>query len=103
MKSNIGLTIALVLTLSGLPSLSAKSLPAAPERPGSGLYAFSERTPSYWRMTRGNRLYSIGRHYSAIHFYERAAYYADKFGQYNVGAMYLRGEGADFDPVQGWA
>jgi len=72
-------------------------------RPGSAMFAFDEHLPSAWRMQRGARLYAIGRHYSAIHFYERAAWYADKFGQYNVGVMHLRGEGTDFDPVQAWA
>jgi len=90
--------------ICGLASAAGAQVPDhSPARPGSALFDYNEHMPSYWLMNRGNRLYSIGRHYSAIHFYERAARYADKFGQYNVAVMHLKAEGTDFDPVRAWA
>ncbi|AKS42427.1 tetratricopeptide repeat protein [Wenzhouxiangella marina] len=90
-------------TMMVAPAAGAEAEEPSPPRPGSALFPYHEHMPSYWLMNRARRLYSIGRHYSAIHFYERASRYADKFGQYNVGVMHLKGEGTAFDPVRAWA
>jgi hypothetical protein len=95
--------LSLSLVFGAVGVASAQESEPRPARPGSALFNYNEHMPSYWLMNRGNRLYSIGRHYSAIHFYERAARYADKFGQYNVAVMHLKAEGTDFDPVRAWA
>jgi TPR repeat protein len=93
-----------VLVVSGVVGAAlAQASEPPPARPGSALFNYNEHMPSYWLMNRANRLYSIGRHYNAIHFYERASRYADKFGQYNVAVMHLKAEGTDFDPVRAWA
>ncbi len=100
-----GLTGLLVLVCwLGDAPLAAEPPPRAePPRPGSAQFPFDEHLPSSNPMRRGGRLYDMGRHYSAIHFYERAAWYGDKFGQHNLGVMHLRGEGTEFDPVKAWA
>jgi len=92
-----------VLLLAALHVTAQELNPPKPDRPGSAMFDYQEHMPSNWLMSRAARLYSMGRHYSAIHFYERAARYADKFGQYNLGVMHLKGEGTEFDPVTAWA
>ncbi|QKK03311.1 MAG: sel1 repeat family protein [Pseudomonadota bacterium] len=66
-------------------------------------YPFHEHTPSAEAMTRAARAYAAGMHETALMHYLEAARWADKFAQYNVGVMHLRGEGTEFDPVRAWA
>jgi len=92
------ITIALLLLAGGSPPVAAQ-----PDYPGSRAYPYHEHTPSAYPMERARRAYRAGWHFSAYHHYLSAARWADKFAQFNVGVMYLRGEGVDFDPVRGWA
>jgi len=62
-----------------------------------------ENTPSAIHMDQAQRAYERGLYLAAMEQYRIAAQWGDKFGQYNIGVMYLRGEGVDFDPVRGWA
>lgn len=71
--------------------------------PGPAEYPYHEHTPSADEMERGRRAYRAGMHRTAFMHYRNAARWADKFAQYNVGVMYLRGEGVEFDPIRGWA
>lgn len=64
---------------------------------------YSEHVPSAREMQRGRRNYQSGNYMRAFGHYLNAAWWADKFAQYNIGVMYLRGEGVEFDPVRAWA
>ncbi|MEE4329953.1 MAG: hypothetical protein V2J10_03745 [Wenzhouxiangella sp.] len=89
--------VAVLLALTSAPAT------AQPEYPGSRAYPYHEHTPSAHRMERARRAYRAGWYFSAYHHYLSAARWADKFAQFNVGVMYLRGEGVDFDAGRGWA
>lgn len=73
------------------------------ERPGERLYAYDEHTPSQRLMVLAQRAYKAGMYEGALGHFKAAARWADKFAQYNVGIMHLRGEGTDYDPLRGWA
>lgn len=64
---------------------------------------YSEHIPSAWEMRQGRQDYQSGNYTGAFWHYMNAAVWADKFAQYNIGVMYLRGEGVEFDPVRAWA
>lgn len=72
-------------------------------RPGQNAQPYNEHTPSFQAMRSAKRAYEAGQHFSALSGFKSAARWADKFAQFNVGAMYLRGEGTEFDPVRAWA
>ncbi len=72
-------------------------------RPGSSHFPYDEHTPGARHMQQAQRAYRANMHYSAYQNYRAGARWADKFAQFNVGVMYLRGEGADFNPARGWA
>lgn len=84
-------------------ALASGQATAEPERLGDPLYRYQEHTPSANTMQRARRTYRAGRYGAAFQYYKIAAIWADKLAQYNVGVMYLRGEGVEFDPVRGWA
>ena len=75
----------------------------APPRLGSPQYPYNEHTPAYEEMIRAQRAYEAGQLGAAFTHYRNAARWADKFGQFNVGVMYLRGEHVEFDALRGWA
>lgn len=91
----------LALVLAGL-ALPAAAEEAPPRDPGLGL-GYSEHVPSAWEMRQGRQKYRSGNFTGAYWHYLNAAVWADKFAQYNIGVMYLRGEGVEFDAVRGWA
>ena len=93
----------LAITIVLLLACSSALAMAEPEYPGSRAYPYHEHTPSAHPMERARRAYRAKWYFSAYHHYLSAARWADKFAQFNVGVMYLRGEGVDFDPVRGWA
>lgn len=62
-----------------------------------------ENIPSAGKMERGQEAYEAGRYEVAIQYYRQAARWADKFGQFNVGLMYLKGQGVEKDIPRGWA
>jgi len=72
-------------------------------QPAPFIYPYYEHMPSANSMDRARHAYEEGRHFRALGHYRQAAEWADKFAQYNVGVMHLRGEGTEFDPVRAWA
>ena len=80
-------------------SLSANEI----EHPGQQKYNYNEHTPSFHTTNRGMRAYQRGDHASAFSDFKLSAVGADKFAQYNIGIMYLLGEGTDYDPTRAWA
>lgn len=92
---------ALALVCAGLVTPVAAE--ESPQRdPGLGL-GYGEHVPSAWEMRQGRHKYQSGNFTAAFWHYMNAAVWADKFAQYNIGVMYLRGEGVEFDAVRGWA
>jgi hypothetical protein len=66
-------------------------------------FHFAEHTPGYDIFAAGQRAYRAGFHFSAFHKFRRAAHWADKMAQHNVGVMYYRGQSVDRDPARAWA
>lgn len=94
-----GLLLGIVLLLAFVhPPAQADSEPL-----GDPLHRYDEHTPSANTMQRARRAYRANRHRAAFEYYKVAAFWADKLAQYNVGVMYLQGQGVEFDPVRGWA
>lgn len=91
------------VALAALIVLAPAAAEEAPQRdPGLGL-GYGEHVPSAWEMRQGRQDYQAGNYMGAFWHYMNAAIWADKFAQYNIGVMYLRGEGVEFDAVRGWA
>jgi hypothetical protein len=86
--------LAALISLTGCAHISPAVAPA---------YPYYEHTPSADEMVRAQRAYEAGMHGAAIMHWRNAARWADKFAQYNLGIMYLRGEGVEFDPLRAWA
>jgi hypothetical protein len=61
------------------------------------------RTPSQQHIDPAQRAYRNGFYGAAIRRFEKAAFWADKVAQYNVGVMHFRGEGVRRDPARAWA
>lgn len=95
------------LLLAGL--LSVVSCAQAPARkpptdPDSAVQIpNTEHIPSKSKMRRAKEAYNAGRYKVAMEYYKLASRWADKFGQFNVGLMYVRGQGVESQPARGWA
>lgn len=96
-------TIALATVLAITPALAAATDRPTLERPGNSFYAYDEHTPSSRLMSDAQRAYRARMYSSALSTYKAAARWSDKFAQYNIGMMHLRGEGTEYDPLRGWA
>jgi hypothetical protein len=92
-----------LIGISVLLGAGAQETLAAVQPPGDPRFAYHEHTPSARAMERGRRAYRAGQHHAALAQFREAARWADKCGQFNVGVMYLRGEGTEFDPLRAWA
>lgn len=101
MPRSIHIFAALLMFLLPVAASGEDSL--ALDRPGDRLYAYDEHTPGQRFMILAQRAYKAGMFEGALTHYKAAARWADKFAQYNVGIMHLRGEGAEYDPLRGWA
>ena len=64
---------------------------------------YDEHTPGYYPKIRAMQAYERGDLSRAYSNFKLAAAWADKFAQFNVGMMYLNGEGTDYDPTRAWA
>ncbi|NBB68752.1 MAG: hypothetical protein GVY33_00285 [Alphaproteobacteria bacterium] len=93
------------MRFKGLLLICTGLLLAALAAPGSASSPFdvAEHTPGYTLNSEGQRAYEQGRFFDARHRFERAAYWADKLAQYNLGVIYYRGDGVDRDPARAWA
>jgi len=61
------------------------------------------RTPSQQHINPALRAYRNGFYGAAVRRFEKAAFWADKVAQYNVGVMHYRGEGVRRSPARAWA
>jgi TPR repeat protein len=64
---------------------------------------FDARTPGSRLMAQGNNAYQARQYPTAMANFIRAAYWADKLAQHNVGVMYYKGQGVERDPAHAWA
>lgn len=63
----------------------------------------AEHTPGFRLNAEGQQAWDNGRYFDARHKFKRAAYWADKLAQYNLGVIHYRGDGVDRDPARAWA
>ena len=75
----------------------------SPEQSGQWIANYDEHTPGYAPKARALRAYERGDFSRAYSDFKLASAWADKFSQFNVGMLYLNGEGADYDPTRAWA
>ncbi|WP_376693265.1 SEL1-like repeat protein [Wenzhouxiangella sp. EGI_FJ10409] len=73
--------------------------PATAESP----FRVAEHTPGYSFAVDAQESWEHGRYFDARHRFQRAAWWADKFAQYNLGVIHYRGDGVDRDPSRAWA
>lgn len=64
---------------------------------------YAERTPGHKHLSEGLDAYRAGHYFSAMSKFRNAARWADKLAQFNLGVMYLKGQGADPEPARAWA
>ena len=93
---------AMALPVAGLLGLLLIGQMAGPVFADDGL-TYADRTPGQKRMVEGHRAYRARQYATALQHYKRAAYWADKFGHYNVGVMHYHGKGAEQDVPRAWA
>lgn len=66
-------------------------------------WSYAEHTPGYRLMGEAAKFYESGWYHSARSRYFAAAWWADKLAQFNVGVMYLHGQGVERDLARGLA
>jgi uncharacterized protein len=64
---------------------------------------YDARTPGSRLMVKGNNAYQARQYPTAMANFLRAAHWADKLAQHNVGVMYYLGQGVEHDPARAWA
>jgi TPR repeat protein len=64
---------------------------------------YAEHTPGNRALSEGTRYYENGWYFTARHRFRKAARYADKMAQHNLGVIYYRGDGVERDPARAWA
>lgn len=96
-------TLHSAVTLTGIFLAAAILAGCAGIQPVGTVHPYYEQTPSADSMRHARRAYQTGMYTRALNHYREAAVWADKFAQYNVGVMHLRGEGTAFDPMRAWA
>lgn len=90
------------LALTGVLSLAlAWSAPTGAQNDSP--FSYAEHTPSARLLAEASRSYEAGQFASALTKYEAAARWADKFAQFNIGVMHLKGQGTPFDPARALA
>lgn len=64
---------------------------------------YADRTPGHKQLEAGLDAYDSGHYVSARGKFRRAAYWADKVAQFNLGVIYLHGQGTEPQPARAWA
>ncbi len=76
---------------------------AAGAAAGGSPFSVAQHTPGYSFAVDAQESWEHGRYFDARHRFERAAWWADKFAQYNLGVIHYRGDGVERDPARAWA
>jgi len=64
---------------------------------------YAENAPGTHFLERGNRFFEQQDYAAAARYYRLAAHWADKLAQFNLGILYVNGDGVARDPLRGWA
>jgi len=64
---------------------------------------YAQNAPGTQFLERGNMFFRQGDYDAAVGNYRLAAHWADKLAQFNLGMMYVNGDGVARDPLMGWA
>lgn len=64
---------------------------------------YAQNAPGTQFLERGNMFFRQGDYEAAVGNFKLAAHWADKLAQFNLGMMYVNGDGVDRDPLLGWA
>ncbi|NBB92619.1 MAG: hypothetical protein GVY32_05555, partial [Gammaproteobacteria bacterium] len=64
---------------------------------------YAGRTPGNKHLSEAMDSYEAGQYGSALMKFKTAARWADKLAQFNVGVMYLNGQGTEADLARAWA
>lgn len=91
---SMGLALALAMTIASCAQDNPRLIEQAPN---------TEHIPSAGKMMAAKKAREDGLDRAALAYYKQAAFWADKFGQFNVGLMYLKGMGVEQDLPRGWA
>ncbi|MFU8876677.1 MAG: tetratricopeptide repeat protein [Wenzhouxiangellaceae bacterium] len=97
---------AVVWGLSLLLAVAADVHGEEREFTGSSIFNFNnyaDNTPGAEFLERGNRFYEQGDYDAAVGNFRLAARWADKMAQFNLGMLYVNGQGVERDPLRGWA
>lgn len=86
-----------------LSSCLIAGLLACSEVPAGSPFKVAEHTPGYGFAVDAQESWEEGRYFDARHRFQRAAWWADKFAQYNLGVIHYRGDGVERDPGRAWA
>ncbi len=76
---------------------------AQAQGPDPSALSLAEHTPGSRLMALASRSYQAGHYWSAYTKYREAARWADKFAQFNLGVMHLKGQGTEYDPARALA
>lgn len=64
---------------------------------------YAKNAPGTQFLERGNAFFKQGDYAAAASYYRLAAHWADKLAQFNLGLLYVNGDGVERDPLRGWA
>lgn len=64
---------------------------------------YAQNAPGTRFLERGNMFFRQGDYDAALGNFRLAAHWADKLAQFNLGMMYVNGDGVERDPLRGWA
>ncbi|TVQ33462.1 MAG: sel1 repeat family protein [Wenzhouxiangella sp.] len=85
-----------------LPAFATCLLLAVPPAQADDFH-YATNTPGYRLYLEGHDYLQRGFYFKARHRFKRAAYWADKLAQHDIGVMYYIGHGVDRDPALAWA
>lgn len=86
--------ICLLLAIGAFASATAQTV---------NINNYADNAPGTQFLERGNMFYRQGDYEEAVGNYRLAARWADKLAQFNLGMMYVNGDGVERDPLRGWA
>jgi len=64
---------------------------------------YADNAPGTQFLERGNRFFRQNDYDAAAGYFRLAARWADKMAQFNLGMLYVNGQGVERDPLRGWA
>ncbi|MGK7296133.1 MAG: tetratricopeptide repeat protein [Candidatus Wenzhouxiangella sp. M2_3B_020] len=70
---------------------------------GADFRNYADNAPGTQFLERGNTFFRQGDYAAAAEYYRLAAHWADKLAQFNLGMLYVNGDGVERDPLRGWA